>query len=59
MQPLKKEIKNLFTQINLFVNKTDGSINKVEMIEKTGDKTIISFLSIKRNTTLNDEVFAH
>lgn len=59
LQPLKKEIKSLFSQINLFVNKGDGSINKVEMIEKTGDKTIIRFLSMKRNTALNDEVFSH
>lgn len=59
LQPLKKEIKSLFNQINLFVNKGDGSINKVEMIEKTGDKTIIRFLSMKRNTALNDEVFSH
>jgi len=59
LQPLKKEIKSLFSQINLFVNKGDGSINKVEMIEKTGDKTIIRFLSMKRNMLLNDEVFSH
>lgn len=59
LQPLKKEIKSLFSQINLFVSKGDGSINKVEMIEKTGDKTIIRFLSMKRNMLLNDEVFSH
>lgn len=59
LQPLKKEIKSLFSQINLFVSKGDGSINKVEMIEKTGDKTIIRFLSMKRNIALNDEVFSH
>jgi len=59
LQPLKKEIKSLFSQINLFVNKGDGSINKVEMIEKTGDKTIIRFLSMQRNMLLNDEVFSH
>jgi len=58
LTPLKKEIQDLFSTIQLYVNKTDGRINEVELIEKGGDKTLILLKNIQTNVTINDEIFS-
>ena len=58
LTPLKKEIQDLFANIQLYVNQTDGRITEVELIEKGGDKTLILLKSMQTNVTINDEVFS-
>ena len=57
LTPLKKEVKELFDQIQLFVNKSDSRIQKVELVEKGGDKTLILLKNMQTNATINDEIF--
>ena len=58
LTPLKKEIQDLFSKIQLYVNKTDGRINEVELVEKGGDKTLILLKNMQTNITISDEIFS-
>ena len=56
--PKKKEIKEMFSSVQLFVNKVDHRIRSVELIEKSGDKTTITLKNVQVNTTIDDGLFA-
>ncbi|HCC50862.1 MAG TPA: hypothetical protein DEQ30_01455 [Porphyromonadaceae bacterium] len=58
LTPGKKEIKDMFSSIQLFVNKADNRIRSVELIEKSGDKTTITLKNVQVNTTIDDRLFA-
>ena len=58
LTPLKKEVQDLFSSIQLYVNKTDSRISEVELIEKGGDKTLIRLRNMQTNVTINDEIFS-
>ena len=58
LTPLKKEVKDLFDHIQLYVNKPDSRIQKVELVEKGGDKTLILLKNMQLNVTVNDEIFS-
>ena len=58
LTPLKKEVKDMFDQIQLFVNKSDSRIQKVELVQKGGDKTLILLKNTQINATINDEIFS-
>ena len=58
LTPQKKEVKDLFDYIQLFVNKSDSRIQKVELVEKGGDKTLILLKNTQINATINDEIFS-
>ncbi|MDR3260641.1 MAG: outer membrane lipoprotein carrier protein LolA, partial [Tannerella sp.] len=58
LTPLKKEVKDLFSAIQLYIRKTDYHIHAVELVEKSGDKTSIQLKNIQINTTLEDELFS-
>ncbi|MDR3250928.1 MAG: outer membrane lipoprotein carrier protein LolA [Tannerella sp.] len=59
LTPLKKEIKDIFSAINLFVDKSDSRVHTVELVEKSGDRTVISLKNIKINTTIDEELFSN
>ncbi|MDR2765038.1 MAG: outer membrane lipoprotein carrier protein LolA [Tannerella sp.] len=58
LTPLKKEVKDFFSSIRLYVNQTDYRIHTVDLVEKSGDKTSIHLKNIRINTPVNDEVFS-
>jgi outer membrane lipoprotein-sorting protein len=58
LTPLKKEIKNLFSSIRVYVSRTDHRIHAVDLMEKSGDKTSIHLKNIRINTPVDDEVFS-
>jgi outer membrane lipoprotein-sorting protein len=57
LTPLKKEIKDMFSNVLLLINKTNSRINVIEMTEKSGDKTTINLRNIQINTPVSDEIF--
>lgn len=59
LTPRKKEVKDLFSSIQLYIDRSDSRIRRVELIEKSGDKTIITLKNIQLNTPVDDSVFAH
>jgi len=58
LTPTSKVLLEFFQTIILKVDNKDFSVNSIEMIEQTGDKTTISFLDKKINTQFADAVFA-
>jgi outer membrane lipoprotein-sorting protein len=57
LTPLKKEMKDLFASIRLYIRRADHRIHAVELVEKSGDRTSIHLKNIQLNTPVNDEVF--
>ena len=58
MIPVKKELKDYFSAIHLFIDKTDYSVSRMDMNEPNGDNTIFSFLNKKFNETIQDSFFS-
>lgn len=56
--PQKKDMKQMFSKVILYVNKRQLSIAKVEMQEKKGDYTVIELKNIQLNKNINASVFA-
>jgi outer membrane lipoprotein-sorting protein len=57
LTPLKKEVKDLFASIRLYIRSADHRIHAVELVEKSGDRTSIHLKNIRINTPVDDEVF--
>jgi outer membrane lipoprotein-sorting protein len=58
LTPTSKTLKEFFQTIILQVEKKDYSARSIEMLEPTGDKTIITFTDKKLNTEVADAVFS-
>jgi outer membrane lipoprotein-sorting protein len=56
-QPMAKNLKELYKNINIVIDKKDYTATIVEMIEVTGDKTIIRFQNKVLNGPIPDSVF--
>ena len=57
LTPKKKEVKDLFSSVQLYVGKSDSRIHSVELVEKSGDKTTITLKNVQINTAISDAVF--
>jgi len=56
--PKIKEVKDLYSSIQLYVNKQSNRTQSVELVEKKGDKTTIELKNIQVNKTINDQIFS-
>ena len=56
--PRKKEVKDLFASIQVYVSKPDSRIRSVELLEQSGDKTTITLKNMQLNVAINDAVFS-
>lgn len=57
LTPTDPVVLNLFTKIILSFNKENFSIEKVKLVEPSGDYTQIYFTKLKINAPINDSVF--
>lgn len=57
LQPLAKGMKKFLASIQLSLNKTDYSVEKVRMTEQGGDYTLIDFTNRKTNQPIADDQF--
>jgi outer membrane lipoprotein carrier protein len=57
LEPLQKEMKKMFSTIKLTFNVKDYSVDKVEMEEQYGDKTIILLQGKQFNKAIENEKF--
>ena len=55
--PVVKGLKELFKNINVVVDKKDYAAGSIEMMEVSGDNTIIRFTNKELNTTIQDALF--
>jgi outer membrane lipoprotein-sorting protein len=56
-KPLAKNLKELYKNINIVIDKKDYSATAIEMFEISGDKTIIRFQNKEINAHFPDSVF--
>jgi outer membrane lipoprotein-sorting protein len=58
LSPVVKSLKELFSNINVIVDKKDYSIVRMEMVEPGGDNTIMRFTNKQLNIPVADALFA-
>ena len=57
LTPVTKGLKELFKIINVIVDKKDFSVTSIEMLELSGDNTIIRFTNKELNAAIPDSLF--
>ena len=57
LTPKIKAFKDFFKTVNIFIDKKDYSVNKFDMIEASGDNTVITFLNKQFNNNVTDANF--
>jgi len=58
LTPTVKSLQSIFKTINLYVDKKDYSVVKMDMLEQSGDNTLISFLHKQMNVNIPDALFS-
>lgn len=58
LSPNKKDLKEFFSTINIYIEKKDYSVHKMDMNEPSGDNTVITFVNKQFNVNIPDAVFA-
>jgi outer membrane lipoprotein-sorting protein len=58
LTPLSKNIKELFAEIEVYFDKKDLLVARVNMKEISGDNTLIIFVNKKINAEIPDEKFS-
>jgi len=56
-QPLAKNLRELYKNINIVIDKKEYTATSVEMFEVSGDKTVIRFQNKELNAPIPDSVF--
>jgi outer membrane lipoprotein-sorting protein len=57
LKPLLKSMKSLYKNINIVIDKKDYTVKSIEMLEISGDVTIIRFQNKVINAQIPDSVF--
>ena len=57
LTPRKKEVRDLFASVRLYVVKSDGRVRRVELEEKSGDRTTITLKNVQANVAVDDALF--
>jgi outer membrane lipoprotein-sorting protein len=58
LTPVNKDMKSLFKKINVYLDKKNYLVKKIEMNEPSGDNTILTYSNQELNTNLPDALFA-
>ena len=58
LSPVNKNLKTLFSNINMVIEKKDYAVSRIEMHEPSGDGTSIHFVNRQFNIPLADALFA-
>lgn len=53
--PVRKEMKQMFQKIILHFDKSQSMVSEVDLLEKNGDKTVISLRGVKVNQAIDDD----
>ncbi len=57
LTPAKKELKDFFESIQVYIDIKDGSVIKIDMLEPSGDNTVITFTDKQINVPVADSEF--
>lgn len=55
--PEKKEMRNMFSKIELLIGKSGLMISEINIYEKNGDRTNIKLKSVSPNSNVNESIF--
>ena len=58
LTPRKKQVRDLFASVRLYVGKSDGRVRRVELEEKSGDRTTITLKNVQANVAVDDALFS-
>ncbi|MBX2921388.1 MAG: outer membrane lipoprotein carrier protein LolA [Chitinophagaceae bacterium] len=58
LTPVNKQMKSMFRNINIYIDKKEFAVSKIEMHEPSEDNTVITFRNRELNTLLADALFA-
>ena len=58
MTPVVKSLQSIFKNIVLTVDKKDYQVTKIDMLEQSGDNTVINFQHRQVNINIPDETFS-
>ena len=58
LTPQRKDLKTMFQTIRLYFDRQKQMVQKVELTEKKGDKTVIELTNAKTNTPINANTFS-
>ncbi|MGN6490940.1 MAG: LolA family protein [Agriterribacter sp.] len=58
LTPVNKQMKSMFKNINIYIDKKEYAVSKIEMHEPSGDNTVITFSNRELNSNLADALFA-
>jgi outer membrane lipoprotein-sorting protein len=58
LSPADKQLREFFKTIEITVDKKDYSVNTIEMLESSGDSTILHFTNKEINANIQDAIFA-
>ncbi len=58
LSPVNKQLSDFFKTIEITVDKKDYSVNTIEMLESSGDSTILHFTNKEINANIPDALFA-
>lgn len=57
LKPTEKTIQDLMQKIDIYIDKKKLYVSKVEITEKSGDYTLMSFTNVQQNAPIKDEEF--
>ena len=57
MQPKKKEVKQVYSSIEVYFNSALTMVDTIKMIEKSGEHTVIKLVAPKINAAMSESVF--
>jgi len=57
MYPKQKSVQDFMKCIKIYFSKKDFTVEQVQMLEQSGDYTLMKFSNRKNNVTLSDKVF--
>jgi outer membrane lipoprotein-sorting protein len=57
LAPVSKNLKEYFKTINIIIDKKDYTVESIDMIENSGDNTLIHFINKEINTNISDALF--
>ena len=57
LQPLRKDMKQMFQQIILHFDRKQSVVSVVELLEKNGDRTVIELKDIHKNEPISSDLF--
>jgi len=58
LKPVKKGLQDFFASISVYLDIKDGSVIKIELLEPSGDNTVITFTDKEINVPISDAEFS-